>query len=383
MLPSRFSKTGKRTALYFNTRSEAKDEQIRLQAKLSDGVIAQEASLTSSQLEDINKAYGLIAESGAALTLADAVTIALERRRATLKGIEVAELLERYEAAVADPRHWSDKQRMNWRFYARKLSNGFGHVNIAELGPHALRDWLSSNFESAVYFNSAMSVLGPAFTWAAKQDIIDQSPFERIERRRVIRKDAIDVFTVDEAQRLLACCAVFKADAEHPMANEDGVADKLYKLDCRDAALPFAFLLFAGIRPEELAKLTWDDVRAEEGYIHITPSVAKTNQVRHVAIMDNLAAWIATTPKKRRTGSIVPKNWKRKAYLVRKAAGLLNRHDTARHSFASYFLALTGDLNKLRENMGHVRDSDMLFKHYRAAVTKQNAAAYFGIKPPN
>ncbi|MEG0427850.1 MAG: tyrosine-type recombinase/integrase, partial [Akkermansia sp.] len=155
----------------------------------------------------------------------------------------------------------------------------------------------------------------------------------------------------------------------------------IMRLDCSDAIVPFAFLLFAGIRPEELTKLEWSNVRLADRYIHVTPEAAKTNQVRHVVIMDNLAAFIKTIPAKKCTGKIVPSNWKRKSYLIRKMAGLQNRHDTARHSFASYFLALFPNVDKLRENMGHVRNSDMLFKHYRAAVSKQDAKTYFEIVP--
>ena len=66
---------------------------------------------------------------------------------------------------------------------------------------------------------------------------------------------------------------------------------------------------------------------------------------------------------------------------VRKAAGLQNRHDAARHSFASYSLAIDPDVHKLKENLGHTKNSDVLFKHYRAAVTKQDAERYWKINP--
>ena len=371
-IPARFSKSGKRTALYYKSRSDARQDQLKLLDRYAAGVIGSEFHLTSAQIDDITKAYALIQESGITLSLADAVALAVEKSKERLQGILVREFLEKYRETVSTSRNWSPKQLANWKFYATKFEAEFGENNIADIHQHHLDAWMKKQFKSAVYFNSAMSVLAPAFTWATKQEILTKSPFSFIERRKMVKANEIDVFTIDETKKLFASCSSYKGNAD---------LDPIMRLDCSDAVVPFAFLLFAGIRPEELTKLEWSNIRLADGYIHVTPEVAKTNQVRHVIIMDNLAAFIKIIPAEKRTGKIIPSNWKRKSYLVRKMAGLQNRHDTARHSFASYFLALFPDINLLRENMGHVRDSDMLFKHYRAAVSKQDAKAYFEITP--
>lgn len=371
-IPARFSKSGKKTALYHKSRADARQDQLKLLDRYAAGVIGSEFHLTSAQMDDITKAYGIIQESGITLSITDAVTLAVEKSKERLQGILVREFLEKYREAVSTSRNWSPKQLANWKFYAAKFEAEFGENNIADIHQHRLDAWMKEQFKSAVYFNSAMSVLSPAFTWAVKQEILTKSPFSFIERRKQIKTNEIDVFTIAEVQNLLACCTSYKGNAD---------LEPIMRLDCTDAIVPFAFLLFAGIRPEELIKLEWNNVRLADGYIHVTPEVAKTNQVRHVEIMDNLAAFIKTIPSKKRTGKIIPSNWKRKSYLVRKMANLQNRHDTARHSFASYLLALFPDIDKLRENMGHVRNSDMLFKHYRAAVSKQDAKAYFNITP--
>lgn len=371
-IPARFSKSGKKTALYYKSRSDARQDQLKLLDRFSAGVIGSEFHLTSAQMDDVAKAYGLIQVSGISISLADAVALAIEKSKERLQGILVREFLEKYRSTVSIARHWSPKQAANWKFYASKFESEFGNDNIADIHQHRLDAWMKQQFPSAVYFNSAMSVLSPAFTWAVKQEILTKSPFSFIERRKMVKANEIDVFSIDEAKRLFSCCVSYKGESE---------LAPIMRLDCSDAVVPFAFLLFAGIRPEELVKLEWRNVRLADGYIHVTPEAAKTNQVRHVVIMDNLATWIKTIPAKKRIGKIVPSNWKRKSYLVRKMAGLQNRHDTARHSFASYFLALFPDVDKLRENMGHVCNSDMLFKHYRAAVSKEDAKDYFEIIP--
>ncbi len=55
-------------------------------------------------------------------------------------------------------------------------------------------------------------------------------------------------------------------------------------------------------------------------------------------------------------------------------------HDCLRHSYGSYHLALHDDVNATRASMGH-STRETLFKHYRQAVTKSTAKAYFAIRP--
>ena len=77
--------------------------------------------------------------------------------------------------------------------------------------------------------------------------------------------------------------------------------------DCKTA---YALLLFAGIRPVELTRLRWGAVR--DGFIHLTPAVTKTAQVRNVEIEPNLAAWLAADAGHAADELICPTNWKRK-----------------------------------------------------------------------
>ena len=51
-----------------------------------------------------------------------------------------------------------------------------------------------------------------------------------------------------------------------------------------------------------------------------------------------------------------------------------------RHSFASYYLARFDDAPKLALQLGHV-GQDIIFRHYREVVTRQDAARYWKINP--
>nr|DAU76245.1 MAG TPA: Integrase [Caudoviricetes sp.] len=378
-LPARFSASGKITALYYETRDEAARDQMMLRDRFSQGELSDNNVLAPTQIREAKDAYGLLKDSGLGLSLLEAVRIGIEQQKARMAGLSVNELMTKYRDVVSADRGWSVKYEGNWRHYSSRFVEVFGNRNVADLEAHDIRVWLADSFKSATYFNSALGVLSPAFTWAVKQGIISRSPWSQIEKRKIVSSDSVDVFTVEEVKRLLASCRSYKDEEGHPMAGEDGHVEAIYKLDCTDALLPFAVLLFAGIRPEEFQKLTWDHVLLDEGFINVPPSIAKTREVRHVTIKDNLRRFFEAVPESDRKGLLRPTNWVRKAKIVRKAAGLQNRSDAARHSFASYSLAIDPNIDRLREDMGHAKGSDMLFKHYRAAVSKQAAEEYWQI----
>ena len=52
-----------------------------------------------------------------------------------------------------------------------------------------------------------------------------------------------------------------------------------------------------------------------------------------------------------------------------------------RHSFGSYWYALTGDSLRTASLLGHKSNDQVLFDHYRALTTKAEAEKYFAIIP--
>jgi hypothetical protein len=56
-------------------------------------------------------------------------------------------------------------------------------------------------------------------------------------------------------------------------------------------------------------------------------------------------------------------------------------HNAMRHSYASHHLAKYGDAVKTAFALGHQHDTGMLFEHYRALTTTEEAEKYWGIRP--
>lgn len=134
-------------------------------------------------------------------------------------------------------------------------------------------------------------------------------------------------------------------------------------------------LLYAGIRPDaedgEIMRMDWSMVGETE--IYLPPRVSKTKTDRHVPVTPRLREMLVGHPP---TGRVAPANWKRTWQRLRKAAGIAEHQDLARHTFASHFLAAHGE-EATKQAMGHTAGSRVLFDHYRRAVTQAAGLAYF------
>lgn len=358
LMPSRKPKD-----LLFHTRAEAETARRELLAAYRAGDLSRHTVLSTAQLRDARRALDMLDTCEVKISLLEAVREAIATRRARLVGISVQELFARYVDETSAAHNWSPKYRTDWRFYARKFLAQFGELHASDVATEAVRKWLFATYTNAASYNHVLTICGAPFGWAIRRKLLQDNPFAMLERRKIEARDGVDVYTPEEASRLLAACQG--------------------KLRC--ALVPFAVLLFAGVRPTELTRLVWGDVRREADgswHIHIGPRIAKTRQIRLVKVRPTLLAYLQLRPHEAADAPIIPRNWVRISHAVRKLAGLEHRPDAARHSFASYALAAGESIAEVEADLGHAHGSEMLFRHYRAAVTPTAARVYWSLRPP-
>ena len=349
-VPAYLNPAGKAGKMYFSTRAEAEAKRWELLA--ATRTESKITELSNPQIRDAQRALERLAEAGLNISLDRAIELALPVLRSAGCSITIAQLLREF-AELKEP-EWSEHSRKNFKYASAAFNTQFADRQLSSVTGRELRAWLTSQYSTTGTQANVMRTLRPAFSYAVRQEYIQFSPFSKMELPRVRRKDAIDILSPAEAARLME------------VAPED----------CKAA---YAMLLFAGIRPTELTRLTWGNVR--DGYIHITPSIAKTAQVRNIEMEPTLAAWLASTGEHAPETPICPRWWKHKNQQTRKAAGIANRPDVTRHSYATYYLATHKNADALKANLGHSRGSDVLFMHYRAAATAATAADYWAILP--
>lgn len=141
---------------------------------------------------------------------------------------------------------------------------------------------------------------------------------------------------------------------------------------CPPELVPFVALgAFAGLRHAEIARLTWEDIRAD--HIDIRARNAKTRQRRLVPILPALSSWIDPL---RDTGNVCQyRDMHRTTRKAAAAAGVAWVHNGLRHSFGTYRMALVQSEQQVALEMGN--SPSMIFRHYRANATRDQAEAWF------
>jgi integrase len=145
---------------------------------------------------------------------------------------------------------------------------------------------------------------------------------------------------------------------------------------------------FAGVRPEEITRLHWNNIDLSQSLLYIPKSVSKTRDDREVPLTQNCVAWLLTCSN--RTGPIQPKSSLATRFLkIRTFCGIETwrkqgepwPHDVLRHTFASSWLAVHKNRPLLAEIMGN--SVGIIAKHYKRTIPLAQAQALFAIMPPH
>lgn len=193
------------------------------------------------------------------------------------------------------------------------------------------------------------------FRWCVRRDLCTANPVDRMESV-VLSKESPHIYTPEQTKAIMA-------NAPNEMVAY------------------FALAFFGGVRPDEIRRLDWSNIELADGVIHIKASVSKTKRPRYIEMPKNLCEWLLTVPN--REGLVFPHSesslhrWRSKAYKDAKVPSL---QDGARHSMATYYLALH-TIEETTELLGHA--DTVLFRHYRGVAKgkKTKAKKYFSIRP--
>ena len=133
--------------------------------------------------------------------------------------------------------------------------------NFSELSASECEEWINIAFCTNPQFNKARAMLHGLFEFAVRREWCDRNPIKRIERRKVIEKE-IQPLKLAQIRRLIKT-----AQRESP-----------------EYAIVAALLVYTGIRPREVRRLTWRDIDTEEKTITVRSQCSKTGGVRQVEI---------------------------------------------------------------------------------------------------
>jgi integrase len=205
---------------------------------------------------------------------------------------------------------------------------------------------------SAVSVNNWRRHAHSFFEWLVEKGHRPDNPCAGVPIRRVTRTEPC-IYSVDEAERLL----------------------RAVENSAPQFARAFVLALFTGIRPKGIDRLTDADILLDEKLVRVGWEQDKTGQKYFAPLPANALAWLSRYRADQRLG--VPRNARTKLLAE---AGVKHGHDILRHTFASHHLAAHGSADSTASALNH-RSTDMLFRHYRAAVKPADGARFFKILP--
>ena len=223
-----------------------------------------------------------------------------------------------------------------------KAKPEFGNRNFSELSVSECEEWLNAAFHTNPQFNKARAMLHGLFEFALRREWCDKNPIKRIERKKVIEREILPL-KLSETKQLIKT-----AQRESPVY-----------------AVVAALLVYTGIRPREVRRLTWRDIDIEEKTITVRSQCSKTGGVRQVEIPPVLNRLLIAHSSELKEGKICPTDWQRRWRKIRDNSGFRERwvQDVLRHTYASFHAKRYANLPRLQLNMGHY-DVSLLRSRY-------------------
>ena len=357
------------------------------------------ATLPTHVFTDASMARKLLEDAGSTISLTDAIRSFLKITKERTDSTTMEKALEAWkEAPKAGGQEKRPDTQAEINTIAKQLTAAFGAKIVAEVTAEKVASFLETlgrEGEDGVLspraFNKRVRLVSAFFAYSHRHGWSDGNIIPRLKARRkkVVEKESKQPGVLTAAQ----------------------FATLLEKAAMVDASLVdyIAVCGLAGVRPEEAARLTFEQFKPNEGAdgVIIIPDVkAKTRKGRVVPIRPALKLWLSrkggfyerankyeAEALVRFQGQALDKRLARVRYLAGWRVKIRGKDhpfkpenppfppDSLRHTFASAFLAEGGDTAALVWSFGHAGSLDTLRRHYVHRYKMSEASAWFSVIP--
>jgi len=258
----------------------------------------------------------------------------------------IEEVLEAKTAANRRPLYLAELGR-----YLGLFARGRESMDVGTFGVADIEAWFSERKEPPSSRAGNLGKLSALFDHCWRRGYIKENPCLRVQKPHV-EIGVPKILSVDQCEALMRAAE----------ATDRRLLPEL------------ALGMFAGARPNEIARLDWRRIDLERSLLTIDAAASKVRHRRLVNLHPTCVAWL-------RLGGDLPctLNRRRRMDALKAAASIQDwPHDVLRHTAASYLVALHG-ARTAAETLGH--SETMLFRHYRELVTKHETTRFWGILP--
>ena len=193
-----------------------------------------------------------------------------------------------------------------------------------------------------------------------------KSFFEWCIRKEYIKKNPAKDIEVKAPQRDVLIYSI---------SNVETICNRLRTEDKNKKMTPYIVLsMFCGLRPNEAAQMTWDNINFETREITVKGRMSKVRRTRHVPMSDNVIAWLKPW-KGKPIGKF--KNFRKRFESVKRE--LPEQADILRHTAISFWMAKEKDMEKVAFIMGN--SPATIKEHYLEGVRDTDVTKFFNIIP--
>lgn len=369
---------GKRVRENYKTHDEAVGRRTQLEIESANVQTAGQTVFTRLTPDQVNQAESVFAglkELGHG-TLLGLLDFYRRNYRDPLKRISVKDAVVKF---TAEKKSANRRQR-----YLKDLNQELGYLvakhgsKLAhEVQKEDLVEVIGAGDRGAERQNNIRKDYRTFFNWCVANGYAQSNPAELVPVKTVERGEIVTL-SLEKVRELMKVAAGYKSGKLVPYV---------------------ALATFCAIRPDELARLSWDQIDLKEGQVTVTASAAKKRGRRVVDMPENCIAWLLPHAKKK--PAIKGKNWRKDFDWIKARIGFGNPErmpqgrkgkdkarwaglkpwpqDVLRHTGISCHYRLHGDEGKTASWAGN--SPDMIHAHYRALVSAKDAAGFFEVLP--
>ena len=225
------------------------------------------------------------------------------------------------------------RSRAEYGTYLRRilrLNPNIGKEKLTRISPEAWEDVLQNTYPTPAGRNKGRRIVHGLYEYAIAKKWASHNPVRRVSVEKAPQRE-LCVLSPEQIQTLLQW---------------------LLRPKYMSIAPAVGFMLWDGLRPCDIGRTRWEDLRRD-----LLPPALKH--------------WLDKLPQQYH-GSIAPANWTQQWRNLRQAAGLLPwKNDTLRHTYAVYHLKRYNNPNLLTQR----------FKHMNGQQIRQRFGHYKGISP--
>lgn len=265
------------------------------------------------------------------------------------------------EAALEVRKGRRARTQTDFRYVCKRLlvrNPELGNRRVRSMTARECERYLATAFETPQQFRKGRAVMSGVFSTAIRHEWCDVNPIAKVAVPQV-QEHEVGILKPAEIETLLEMTKNYEGGSCLPAVG---------------------LMLYAGIRPHEVTRLSYNDVDWKNGSITIRARHSKTGGARRIEMAPPLLRLLSTFRDRPKNERICPKKWTYHWAALHTLAGWTKEKpwqpDILRHTFASYHLQHHRDYSALQWAMGH-RDASLLRTRYVDLQDVADAAQFW------